>query len=282
MALPLQVKAFLGTSTGAVRAQNEDAGHVSVSLLDRGPARALLIVADGWQGKDREKGVGRAASELVVNTIREELRTFIEQPEPDSTLSVAQLVEWLASAVASANAALYVHQGKPGIVTGLACVLVQNELAAIVNNADCRVYLLRSDELRLITNNYPWTTAKQDVSSAYGAVMGLESAVQIIRWLRGRRIDLEFARKANSPAAVQINLWTESLQTGDRLLLGSDGLWGPLDDDNIALCLRETDSREMAVQRLINAANTGGGPDNITAIVCDLTAEQAAKDDGNN
>jgi serine/threonine protein phosphatase PrpC len=275
MAFQLQLRAFLGTSTGTVRLFNEDAGHIHLSSLDRQPTSALLVVADGFQGKDGKNGTGRAASELVVNAIGEELRTFIELPEPESNVSSTRLVEQLVSAIARANSALCIHHGKRGLVSGLACVLTQNNDAAIVNNADCRVYRLRNDELHMITNNRAWWPAsKRSLESWYGAMIGTELAVQPNRWPPGHRMDTEFARKANSPAAVQLNLWTESLEVGDRLLLGSDGLWGPLYDEKIALCLRESDSPELAVQRLIDAASEGGGPDNITAIVCDVVSKQ--------
>jgi len=258
----LKPRASFGTSTGQVRALNEDSALVSISPTNQRPARALLIVADGWMGDEGEMGVGQVASKLVVSTIHEALQDFLQQPKPDSNIVAWQLVERLYAAIAKANELLCTYQGEYGVVTGLAGVLIQNDLAAIVNNVDCRVYLLRNSQLRMITDNWLWP--------ASGAIMGTEEAIHMNQWTEGRWKDAEFMRNASSMAAVQLNVWTESLEAGDRLLLCTDGLCGLVDENTIALCLSEAASPQMAVQQLIDAAQANGGVDNITAVVCDV------------
>ncbi len=51
------------------------------------------------------------------------------------------------------------------------------------------------------------------------------------------------------------------------LLLCSDGLTGPLSDDEIAELLESTDDLEAVAQELIRQANEAGGPDNITVVL---------------
>jgi protein phosphatase len=258
---------------GRVHSENEDFAHVSISNANRRPARALLIVADGWVGGDGDIGAGRVASELVVNTIREELQDLLHQPKPDPETTTSLLVERLLLAITIANQDLCIHDGRWGVVTGLACVLIQNDLAAIVNNAAARVYVLRNTQLRLITDNFPWSSGIEGAMYAYGALMGQVAEIQINYWARPNKNDAEFRRNASSTAAVQLNAWAEELQAGDRLLLCTDGLWGQVEESNIARCLSESDSPHMVVQRLINAANAYGGVDNTTVIVCDVIPE---------
>lgn len=277
--MAFELKAALGSGVGQIRTSNEDAAFILLSPVGGRNTCALILVADGWQGNDGNQGTGRVASELVANAVRQELEGLIQEPGPSPQLSASRLTELLHSAVAKANTDLCFHQGKLGIVTGLACLLIWNELAAIVNNADCHVYLLRNDSLRRITNNHGWLSDRQRAASAYGAALGTTTTMQINWWAQHSRIDREFARQANSSAAVQVNVWSETLRPGDRLLMGCDGLWGPLGDDNLALFLRESETPELAVQRLIEAANAGGGPDNITAIVCDVVAQHPIQDD---
>ena len=58
---------------------------------------------------------------------------------------------------------------------------------------------------------------------------------------------------------------------GERYLLCSDGLFGVVDDEEIAKILREKKlSLDEICGRLIDAANEAGGPDNITALVLEV------------
>jgi protein phosphatase len=60
---------------------------------------------------------------------------------------------------------------------------------------------------------------------------------------------------------------------GDRYLLCSDGLFGVVSDEQIAALLSDRSaSLEDICGRLIDAANAGGGPDNITAMVLQVDA----------
>jgi len=60
---------------------------------------------------------------------------------------------------------------------------------------------------------------------------------------------------------------------GERYLLCSDGLFSVVADDQIATLLGTPGvSLEEVCQRLIDAANANGGPDNITALVLEVNA----------
>ena len=60
---------------------------------------------------------------------------------------------------------------------------------------------------------------------------------------------------------------------GERYLLCSDGLFGPVPDERIAELLGDRSAPlEDICGRLIDAANAAGGPDNITAMVLQIDA----------
>jgi serine/threonine protein phosphatase PrpC len=73
-------------------------------------------------------------------------------------------------------------------------------------------------------------------------------------------------RAIGMEAAPPIALRSEDLRSGDVFLLCSDGLWGAVEDEDIAAMLRERDP-EDACLALVEAAHLGGSYDNITAIV---------------
>jgi len=57
------------------------------------------------------------------------------------------------------------------------------------------------------------------------------------------------------------------LETGDALLICSDGLTNMVPEDAIAGVLGTAPDAEQACKRLVARANEAGGEDNITAVV---------------
>ena len=65
---------------------------------------------------------------------------------------------------------------------------------------------------------------------------------------------------------------------GDRYLICSDGLSGVVSDETIAATMREYSDPNQCADRLIQLALRGGGPDNITVIVADVTDGDIAEE----
>jgi protein phosphatase len=63
------------------------------------------------------------------------------------------------------------------------------------------------------------------------------------------------------------------VRPGDRYLICSDGLSGVVSAETIAETLREYVDPQQCVERLVQLALRGGGPDNITVVVADATDE---------
>ena len=82
---------------------------------------------------------------------------------------------------------------------------------------------------------------------------------------REKRVQLVGGKVAVKPAVTE---W-ETLP-GDRLLIGSRGLWSEVSEDVMATILREESDLRSAVRRLVRSANDHGGRDNVTAVVVDL------------
>ena len=61
------------------------------------------------------------------------------------------------------------------------------------------------------------------------------------------------------------------LLPGDRILLSSDGLHGVVDESSLAQILDSHPEPDDACAALIDAAKQAGGPDNITAVVIDIS-----------
>jgi len=53
-------------------------------------------------------------------------------------------------------------------------------------------------------------------------------------------------------------------------MLCSDGLWGVITEQEIHRAITEAPTLQRACQNLVAAANTAGGPDNISVILVQL------------
>ena len=56
-------------------------------------------------------------------------------------------------------------------------------------------------------------------------------------------------------------------ESGDVYLLCSDGLTGPVADDEIAALVADAPDLDAAAERLVDLANLRGGEDNVTVVL---------------
>ena len=67
---------------------------------------------------------------------------------------------------------------------------------------------------------------------------------------------------------------TDPVESGDILLLCSDGVWGSLDSEQMATILHERPDPQVAADELVEQAMGHGATDNATALVVQIR-EQA-------
>lgn len=75
------------------------------------------------------------------------------------------------------------------------------------------------------------------------------------------------------------DIWVVPAQSGDRLLLCSDGLTGEVATAHIARVLHSVPHPKEAADVLVNAALRAGGRDNVTVIVADAVASRPPDED---
>jgi PPM family protein phosphatase len=139
--------------------------------------------------------------------------------------------------------------------TTLTAVMIEGRRAHIAHVGDSRAYLLREGSFSQLTNDH--TLVQRLIDE--GRLTREEAARHPQRSVITRAIGVE--------AEVEVDAMALELEPGDVMLLCSDGLTGPVEDDAILSLLSTDEPIGDVADALIEAANEAGGPDNITAVV---------------
>ncbi|WP_428962745.1 PP2C family protein-serine/threonine phosphatase [Micromonospora fluostatini] len=224
---------------GLIRDGNQDSVYA-------GPR--LLAVADGMGGM----AAGDVASNIVIGALAP-----LDEDVPGDAL-----VDALRSAVGTANQQLRdtvdANPQLEGMGTTLTATLFSGSKIGMVHIGDSRAYLLRNGEFAQITKDDTYVQMLVDEGriSAEEASSHPQRSL-LTRALDGRDIDPEYSVRQVLP--------------GDRYLICSDGLSGVVSAETIADTMREYTDPQQCVERLVQLALRGGGPDNITVIIADAT-----------
>ena len=198
-----------------------------------------MAVADGVGGGPGGEIAADAAVEMLASR-------FFDAP------AGLTIEERLAEAVREANTAVLraaESSGKPQAASTLVAAAVRDERAIIANLGDSRAYLVRGGAPRQVTEDHA-------ASVAHG-----------------------ITRFVGDPRGVQPDVFVEDLQTGDRLVLCSDGLTRHVAPEEIAGAVsgslrsltrvgdRPLPPLDAALDTLIALANSRGGEDNVTCVI---------------
>lgn len=225
------------TDVGCVRDHNED------SLIVTPP---LFAVADGMGGH----AAGEVASEIAVNVL-----SAYAPEHPDG--------EALARAVEEANReiirAANDGRGRQGMGTTMTAAMLEGERLVIAQVGDSRAYLLHNGELHQLTRDH---SLMADMIEA-GQITPEEARHHPKRSV--------ITRALGSDPNTHPDIYEINVETGDRLLICSDGLSSMIRDEQIEAVMRRVQDPQRCASQLVNEAIGAGGYDNVTVIVVDVT-----------
>jgi PPM family protein phosphatase len=230
---------------GLLRDGNEDSAYA-------GPR--VLAVADGMGGH----AAGEVASAVAIASIA---ALDEDDPGPD-------LLDVLRECATSANDHLRDmvagDVGLDGMGTTLTALLFAGTRLGVVHIGDSRCYLLRDDALTQITHDHTLVQSLVDD----GRISEEEASTHPQRSLITRALD--------GRDSIEPDLSVREARPGDRYLLCTDGLTGPVGRlETLQEALAIADPQE-ACERLVQLALRGGGPDNVTVVVADVVDGRGA------
>ena len=219
----------------------------------------LFVVADGMGAH----AAGELASKLSTDTIPLVYHKLVDRPPAEAALAA---VEEANAQIHSRGQASVDFRGM-GTTTTALVLLPYGALLAHVG--DSRAYRLRGNRLEQLTFDHSLVWEMRAAGQLQGEVPDYVPKNVITRSLGPNpkvQVDLE------GPLPVA---------PGDAFLMCSDGLSGPVKDEELGMILGSMSAAE-AVRALVDLANLRGGPDNITVIIAKAVGQawaQSSSDD---
>ena len=215
-------------------------------------AGVLAIVADGMGGM----AMGREASAIAVRTF---LASYAAKEKEEKIGAVMVRGLHAANRAVNRKAAEAGVEGEAG--TTLVAVVIHEGMLYRIAAGDSRIYLFRDGALRQLTTDFNYGRVL-DRMAENGEISRSEAAAHPSRAALTSYLGKDEVDEYDSPTDKPL-----VLQSGDKILLASDGLFGFLDETEIALLMVQTP--QHAAEALIEATLKRQHPyqDNITVAI---------------
>ena len=227
------------TDAGRRRRRNEDA------YVFEPP---LFAVADGMGGAQ----AGEIASRIAASVLRDSAG----QAGSDAVVALIQ----------EANRRVYeaaaTDEARSGMGTTMTAALVEDGSVCIGHVGDSRAYRVRSGRLEQLTEDH--SLVAELVRS--GRLSREEAEVHPQRSV--------ITRVLGTDPEVDVDTFSIETHAGDVFMICSDGLTSMVDDAAIlGIVEQNRSSLEKTARLLVDAANKGGGEDNITILLFEIGGE---------
>jgi PPM family protein phosphatase len=217
----------------------------------------LMMVADGMGAH----AAGELASKIAADNIP---HTYFKHRDLYPPAALRQ-------AIRDANAAIHAKGqssiGFQGMGTTCSCLVLLPQGALVAHIGDSRVYRQRGQVLEQLTFDH---------SLVWEMMAAGQMAEKDVPAYIPKNV---ITRSLGPHPSVQIDLeGPYNVAEGDVFLLCSDGLSGPINDEEIGALLQCLPPDEAA-ETLVDLANIRGGPDNISVIIARVEGQHRAMPD---
>jgi protein phosphatase len=228
-------------SERGVRPNNEDRFVVNL-------ATHLFLVADGMGGQERGEMASGMAADIIPRVVEDRLAARVQ---------AGQAVQ---EALAEANAAI-IDAGRHqpvGRRMGTTAVLAlhHDRHCYVAGIGDSRAYLVRGDSVEQLT---------VDHSVAHALVLSGALTPEEARHSPYQHVLHKFLGCTSMVEGADVRPFEP--RTGDRLILGSDGLTNHVTDEDMRQGARQFPDPQAWAEYLVELALTRGSKDNVTCVV---------------
>lgn len=242
------LKSYAITDIGRKRQLNQDFIYLSETPIGNLPN--VFIVADGMGGHN----AGDYASRYAVETVVEEIGASFEKNP----------VKIMGRAIDKANAMIRQRAREDVSLNGMGTTMViatcMGKYLEVANVGDSRLYVVHENRIEQVTQDHSLVEEMVRMGGIDRASARNHPDKNIITRAIGAR------------DYIEADFFNLELQTGDMILLCSDGLTNMIEDDIIYRILTNGRSLKNRVEELVETANQNGGKDNISVIVIEPSA----------
>ena len=252
MTEPLRIEVAGQTDVGRKRSHNEDNLAIMADL-------GLYIVADGMGGH----ASGEVASKMAIDTLQEFFAATADDPERTWPYKMDRSKGYeenrLITGVKLCNLRIFeqarANPKQRGMGTTLVVLFAVEDGVYVGHVGDSRVYRVRDHKIEQLTEDH-------SLLNDYKKMKRLTEE-EIANFPHKNVI----VRALGMKETVKVDTRFEAPRPNDVMLLCSDGLTGPVTDEQALEIIDKNPDLTEATAKLIDAANRSGGPDNITCVM---------------
>ncbi len=217
------------------------------------PGAWFAAVCDGMGGEAGGEVASAMAVESLLATMLRAAPVLRVRARAPSVADVVEHAVQEASRAVFSEAQRSPHLQRMG-TTATVVALARGEIV-IGQVGDSRAYLLRGGRLVQLTRDQTLVAMIAAQTNRHPSEVAETVGSNIILQAVGAK------------PSVDVALTRVPIEDGDRWLICSDGLSGPVDDETMAAIVGGAESPAKACRELIDAANAAGGPDNVSCVV---------------
>jgi len=238
------------TDSGKIRKHNQDIYQV---LSNEGKDVVVLVVCDGMGGAN----AGNIASELAANSFMNYITDKMDEIEKTENIHDIALI--MTDAVIAANTVVFdksLHGEEfSGMGTTLTAAISTKHGEVVANVGDSRLYHVTKNKITQITRDH-------------SVVEDMIERGEISRNEARRHPNRNLITRALGTCIYEPpDIFYLNLDTGDFVLLCSDGLTNVVLDSEIQYELTRGETVRESCEVLVDMALTRGAPDNVTAVI---------------
>lgn len=247
-----------GQSVGKQRELNEDSLLAITSTMAGNSGNlpfGLYIIADGMGGHQFGEVASNAAIRTVAGYVLRKFHSYLFQIKTDTMDESFQ--EIMLAAVSEAQRAI--QREAPGSGTTLTAALVLGQQITVAHVGDSRAYFVYPDgRIETITRDHSLVKRLEEL----GHISPEEAENYPHRNVLYRAL--------GQGEILEPDIFTVAFPQSAYLMICSDGLWGVVSEQDLVRSITEASNLQRACQNLVTAANTAGGPDNISVVLAQL------------